>query len=103
MCIRDRDCAIKPITSPSKFNKTPLPRLLPAISVVKRLYSASVFDIVLPVSYTHLDVYKRQGVSGMALLDKANTEAYGNPEITKVNIGVGTNPGILVSGHDLRD
>ena len=45
----------------------------------------------------------KYGVSGMALLDKANTEAYGNPEITKVNIGVGKNPGILVSGHDLRD
>lgn len=45
----------------------------------------------------------KHGVSGMALLDKANTEAYGNPEITKVNIGVGTNPGILISGHDLRD
>ena len=45
----------------------------------------------------------KHGVSGMALLDKANTEAYGNPEITKVNIGVGKNAGILVSGHDLRD
>ena len=45
----------------------------------------------------------KHGVSCMALLDKANTEAYGNPEITKVNIGVGKNPGILVSGHDLRD
>lgn len=45
----------------------------------------------------------KYGVSGMALLDKANTTAYGNPEITKVNIGVGRNPGILVSGHDLRD
>lgn len=45
----------------------------------------------------------KHGVSGMALLDKANTEAYGNPEITRVNIGVGKNPGILVSGHDLRD
>ena len=45
----------------------------------------------------------KHGVSGMALLDKANTEAYGNPEITKVNIGVGKNPGILDSGHDLRD
>ena len=43
------------------------------------------------------------GVKGMALLDEANTSAYGNPEITKVNIGVGTRPGILVSGHDLRD
>lgn len=45
----------------------------------------------------------KYGVYGMALLDKANTEAYGNPEITKVNIGVGKKPGILVSGHDLRD
>jgi hydroxylamine reductase len=43
------------------------------------------------------------GVDGMALLDAANTGTYGNPEITKVNIGVGTRPGILVSGHDLRD
>lgn len=43
------------------------------------------------------------GVDGMALLDGANTEAYGNPEITKVNIGVGNRPGILISGHDLRD
>ena len=42
-------------------------------------------------------------VGGMALLDKANTETYGHPEITKVNIGVGDRPGILVSGHDLRD
>lgn len=43
------------------------------------------------------------GVKGMALLDAANTSHYGNPEITKVNIGVGTNPGILISGHDLKD
>ena len=45
----------------------------------------------------------KYGVQGMALLDKANTQAYGNPQITKVSIGVGKNPGILVSGHDLRD
>lgn len=45
----------------------------------------------------------KYGVQGMALLDQANTGAYGNPEITQVNIGVGTRPGILVSGHDLRD
>ena len=43
------------------------------------------------------------GVKGMALLDKANTETYGNPEITKVDLGVRKNPGILVSGHDLKD
>ena len=43
------------------------------------------------------------GVQGMALLDKANTDTYGNPEITKVDIGVRKNPGILISGHDLKD
>jgi len=43
------------------------------------------------------------GVQTMALLDKANTSTYGNPEITNVNIGVGNKPGILISGHDLRD
>ncbi len=42
-------------------------------------------------------------VKTMALLDKANTTTYGNPEITKVNIGVRANPGILISGHDLKD
>ncbi len=43
------------------------------------------------------------GVKGMAQLDKANTETYGNPEITEVNIGVRGNPAILISGHDLKD
>lgn len=43
------------------------------------------------------------GVKAMALLDKANTSSYGNPEITNVNIGVRNHPGILVSGHDLKD
>ena len=42
-------------------------------------------------------------VNAMAILDKANTETYANPEISEVNIGVGTNPGILISGHDLKD
>lgn len=45
----------------------------------------------------------KYGVQGMALLDKANTDAYGNPEVTTVDIGVRKNPGILISGHDLRD
>ncbi len=45
----------------------------------------------------------RYGVTAMALLDKANTSAYGNPEITSVNIGTRDNPGILISGHDLKD
>lgn len=45
----------------------------------------------------------KYGVEGMALLDKANTENYGNPEVTQVDIGVRKNPGILISGHDLKD
>ena len=45
----------------------------------------------------------KYGVVGMEMLDKANTSTYGNPEITKVNIGVRNNPAILISGHDLRD
>ena len=45
----------------------------------------------------------KAGVDVMALLDKANTSRYGNPEITKVNLGVGNRPGILISGHDLKD
>ncbi|WP_036609871.1 hydroxylamine reductase [Oribacterium sp. P6A1] len=45
----------------------------------------------------------KYGVDGMALLDEANTSAYGNPEISKVDIGVRNNPGILISGHDLKD
>ena len=45
----------------------------------------------------------KYGVDGMALLDEANTSAYRNPEITQVNIGVRNNPGILISGHDLKD
>ena len=45
----------------------------------------------------------KYGVTGMALLDQANTTAYGNPEITRVKLGVNHRPGILVSGHDLRD
>lgn len=58
----------------------------------------SVYDLI------HLTLETGEyGVRGMALLDRANTETYGNPEITTVDIGVGSNPGILVSGHDLRD
>lgn len=45
----------------------------------------------------------RIGVEAMVLLDTANTQAYGNPELTKVNIGTGSRPGILISGHDLKD
>lgn len=45
----------------------------------------------------------KYGVDGMALLDEANTSTYGHPELTKVNLGVAKNPGILISGHDLKD
>jgi len=45
----------------------------------------------------------KYGVEVMALLDRANTSTYGNPQVTRVNIGVGKNPGILISGHDLKD
>lgn len=61
-------------------------------------YSLSVGDLIALTLETG-----KFGVDGMALLDSANTGNYGNPEITKVNIGVGTKPGILISGHDLRD
>ncbi len=60
--------------------------------------SASIDDLISLTLETG-----KFGVNGMALLDKANTETYGNPEITKVFIGVRNNPGILISGHDLKD
>lgn len=60
--------------------------------------SKSVDDLVALTMETG-----KYGVQGMALLDKANTTAYGNPEITTVDIGVRKNPGILISGHDLKD
>ena len=60
--------------------------------------SLGLDDLVAPTLETG-----KYGVDGMALLDGANTGAYGNPEITEVNIGVRNNPGILVSGHDLKD
>ena len=60
--------------------------------------SLSVGDLVALAMETG-----KYGVDGMALLDKANTGAYGHPEITTVSIGVRSNPGILISGHDLRD
>ena len=60
---------------------------------------AATVDTLLPVVLTT----GKYGVDVMALLDKANTTAYGHPEITKVNIGVGKRPGILISGHDLHD
>ena len=66
---------------------------------------AAVLDDRLDAdALTHLTLETgKYGVEAMALLDRANTETYGNPEITKVEIGVRNRPGILVSGHDLRD
>ncbi|MCX7862080.1 MAG: hydroxylamine reductase [Bacteroidales bacterium] len=60
-------------------------------------------DITVPELIDLIMECGKFGVQVMALLDKANTSRFGNPEITKVNIGVKNNPGILISGHDLRD
>ena len=60
-------------------------------------------DLTLEALLALTDKTGNFGVQAMALLDEANTSTFGNPEITNVNIGVGTNPGILISGHDLKD
>ena len=71
---------------------------------LQKALAATADDALLAEELTALTLETGNfGVSVMELLDKANTAAYGNPEITKVNIGVGKNPGILVSGHDLHD
>ena len=73
-------------------------------SFIQRALAATLDDSLPAEDLIHLILEAgKYGVSGMALLDKANTEAYGNPEITAVDIGTGSNPGILISGHDLRD
>ncbi|MFH1414499.1 MAG: hydroxylamine reductase [Elusimicrobiota bacterium] len=64
-------------------------------ALTKDLSADELTGLVLEAGHT--------AVKAMELLDKANTSQYGNPEITKVNIGVGNNPGILISGHDLKD
>lgn len=66
---------------------------------------ARFIDVEIPIDELYETVLKtgEYGVKTMALLDKANTETYGNQEITKVNIGVSDKPGILISGHDLKD
>ena len=71
---------------------------------LQKALAATADDTLLAEELTALTLETGKfGVRVMELLDKANTAAYGNPEITKVNIGVGKNPGILVSGHDLHD
>ncbi|HOX51744.1 MAG TPA: hydroxylamine reductase [Fibrobacteria bacterium] len=73
-------------------------------SFLERALAATVDDSLDGASLTALVLEAgRNGVSAMALLDGANTGRFGNPEITKVKIGVGSRPGILVSGHDLSD
>ncbi len=64
-------------------------------STTKNLSTDAMIALVMKAGET--------AVTTMALLDEANTTAYGNPEITEVNLGVGNNPGILISGHDLKD
>ena len=66
---------------------------------------ARFIDVEIPIDELYETVLKtgEYGVKAMALIDKANTETYDNPEITKVNIGVSDKPGILISGHDLKD
>ena len=71
---------------------------------IQRALAATLDDRLSPEELVELVLETgRFGVEGMALLDKANTESYGDPEITKVDIGVRENPAILISGHDLRD
>ena len=71
---------------------------------LQRALAATLDDGLSVDDLIHLTLETGEyGVRGLALLDRANTETYGNPEITTVDIGVGSNPGILVSGHDLRD
>ena len=75
-----------------------------ADAFLQRALAATLDDSLSVDDLSHLTLETGEyGVRGMALLDRANTETYGNPEITTVDIGVGSNPGILVSGHDLRD
>ena len=71
---------------------------------LQRALAATLDDSLTVSDYVNLTLETgKYGVEGMALLDAANTGAYGHPEMTRVNIGVGKRPGILVSGHDLRD
>ncbi|MFT3739545.1 MAG: hydroxylamine reductase [Breznakibacter sp.] len=75
-----------------------------AMAFVKKALTETLrHDIAVPELVALVLECGKYGVDMMALLDKANTESYGHPEITKVNIGTGNRPGILISGHDLKD
>jgi hydroxylamine reductase len=80
------------------YKKPDIYRFMEDALVVTMDDSLSVDELVQWVMDTG-----KHGVDTMALLDEANTGTYGNPEISKVNLGVGNSPGILVSGHDLKD
>jgi hydroxylamine reductase len=76
----------------------------PVYSFINKALAATIDDTLTSDQLLGLVLETgKYGVDVMALLDKANTTRYGNPEITHVNIGVKDNPGILISGHDLRD
>ncbi len=71
---------------------------------IEKALAATLDDTLLAGDLVALTLEAgKYGVEVMALLDKANTTSYGNPELTKVNIGVRNNPAILISGHDLKD
>jgi len=65
--------------------------------------ASTIKDLSVDEMIAKVDKAGETAVKAMAILDKAHTETYGHPEISQVNIGVGKNPGILISGHDLKD
>ena len=95
---------LKGLSAYSKHANVLLPDYVEIDAFMQRALAATLDDSLSADDLIALTLETgKYGVDGMALLDNANTSTYGNPEITKVNIGVGTRPGILVSGHDLRD
>ena len=95
---------LKGLSAYSKHANAPLQQDEEVDAFLQKALAATLDDSLTVADLVSLTLeVGKYGVSGMELLDRANTSSYGNPEITKVNIGVGTRPGILVSGHDLRD
>lgn len=97
-------CGLKGLSAYTRHANVLLQEDREADAFLQRALAATLDDGLSVDDLIHLTLETGEyGVRGMALLDRANTETYGNPEITTVDIGVGSNPGILVSGHDLRD
>ena len=95
---------LKGLSAYTRHANVPLQEDREVDAFLQRALAATLDDGLSVDDLIHLTLETGEyGVRGMALLDRANTETYGNPEITTVDIGVGSNPGILVSGHDLRD